>query len=318
MSLSLKIEKLAKSDSSCELIELVRSHLQAAESSALFWASSCNKPEILQDLVQAGCSLKKHGDRAYKGAILYGSIDTLKWLQGQNVAMGSKSISGLYQSVAFNGAQGIKELVNAGLDVNAENELGMTALKIAIKKEDFNAIRILIENGANWNNESNPTITSIILAKNKPESTVNLLGYACSKNRIDILEELAATNFPIRDYGDTLLSRAIWNSSMAALKWLLNYGIQMGERSVHVIYMKAVHQPLEELINLQDSGLDIEAKSVTGESAMDIAIKRQSHDALQKLKLCIQKKIFPLQIFGHKTQNCRKNVLKCNKRAFKF
>ena len=77
----------------------------------------------------------------------------------------------IHEAVFYEDKAKLMALIASGVNVNSENDAGLTPLHVAIKKRDLDLARVLIEAGADIDAQDNRGNTALILAVKKKIST---------------------------------------------------------------------------------------------------------------------------------------------------
>ncbi len=140
---------------------------------------------------------------------------------GANVnAKDNDGVTPLMRAAIENSSVVVKMLLNAGANVNAENKWGQTPLFLAAKKNSPEVLRTLLEAGANVDTKNNNGWTPLMTAAmfNSTEMVKMLLDAGASVNVKD-------------KWGQTPLMLAAWKNSPRTVNMLLNAGADVNAKS---------------------------------------------------------------------------------------
>lgn len=76
----------------------------------------------------------------------------------------------LHAAASLDDVEAIKQLVEQGANLEARGEYGMTPLHFAVLKDNRNAVKILVDLGANQNAENDDGVTPLSLDSKGKES----------------------------------------------------------------------------------------------------------------------------------------------------
>lgn len=207
----------------------------------------------------------------------------------------------------------IKYCVLAGPDINARNKDGDTALLIAAKMNNMNAGLFLLESGAdmfitNTKDESplklaflNPEIEKWILTKDRIEASDVMgnrpLHYAASWKMDDAVNKLVAKKVKVNAKnlsGETPLFSASRADSPSTIEILVKSGAavnsknpdsrdSIGNTPVHCAVLARTLNSIEKLSEL---GVDLNARNMTGKTALSLACQEQNAQVVSLLLKC--------------------------------
>ena len=165
-------------------------------------------------------------------------------------------------------AQQVADAIKAGANVNAKDDIGMSALMWAtVINKNPAVIKILLNAGVDVNTKSNGGTTALMAAKN-PEVIKTLLNAGADVN--------AKSNG-----GATALMMVVWeNKNPEAIKMLLNAGADVNDKNNYgrTALMEAVmaEQNAEVIKMLLNAGADVKARDKQGMTALDYVLSRNT------------------------------------------
>jgi ankyrin repeat protein len=240
--------------------------------------------------------------------------------RGAHVNIASKSGRTALMLAAFSPSSGdaVRLLLSKGADVNTEDRGGMTALMAAAGSNNFPAVRMLVEAGADVNHRGGfpqniQRITPLMVAAGTGNlSAVQLLlEKGARADAVSDRENLPRVkNGSVAAGGFTPLLRAATYGPPDLVKALLNAGADVNAadvRGMTPLMLAATTDRLNpEIIKvLLAHGADKARKSVTGETAMDWARRYGSSDALEALGLKAEEQerapVTPVAVFDVRT-----------------
>ena len=243
----------------------------------------CSK-EVLQAIVESGIDVNatnKNGTSALMIASRRGNIDAISVLL--HVGADRNSVDGNGDTLLHYAVDGecskevLQAIVESGIDVNATNKNGTTALMKASRRGNIDAISVLLRAGVD------PNIVD--------GNGNTLLHYAvdgeCSKEVLQAIVESGIDVNATNKNGTTALMMASGRGNIDAMSVLLHVGgdpnIVDGNGDTLLRY--AVHGPCskEVLQAIVESGIDVNATNKNGTSALMIASRRGNIDAISVL-----------------------------------
>ncbi|KAK4081122.1 uncharacterized protein Triagg1_2654 [Trichoderma aggressivum f. europaeum] len=185
----------------------------------------------------------------------------------------SKGWTALHNAAKSNATNAAAVLITRGADINAENEQGETALVIASRHASQETLDVLIAQGAR-HSECSVLSCAII---SRLWSTVELL----VEKGVTIDEDVAVC-------GGRMLHNVIEKDDMSLLDWLLQHNVDVNYYDV-----KAKRNPLHKAVEvgnlsivarlLDVDGIDAEAKSGEGLSALSMALRNRKKEIAKLL-----------------------------------
>ena len=241
----------------------------------------CNS-ETLQAIIDHGIDVNatnKDGETALMIACLKGNVDAINVLLNANANpkfADTKGNTCLHCAAgALCNSETLQAIIDHGIDVNATNKDGETALMIACLKENVDAINVLLNANANPNFADTKGNTCLHCAA----------GALCNSETLQaIIDHGADVNATNKD-GKTALLIACLEGNKYVIDILLNAGANprsadtTGYTCLH--YAVLVRQyvfPKETLKTFIDHGADVNAINKDGKTALLIAcMKRNEH-----------------------------------------
>ena len=220
---------------------------------------------------------------------------------GANVNAG-ENFTPLMNAIKCRNIRVIKTLIDAGVDVNAKDIIGCSALNMALQHDDIKIMNILIKAGADVNNKDKEGYTVLIRAVhyNNIDAVNVLLGAGADVNVKNNIGETAltsamqyGTNLQIirtllkagadvnvqNEYGKTALMKIISkidedDDHLDVIKTLIEAGadINVKDNNGMTALMSAVYEGKEEVVNfLLKAGANINIKDNCDRTALIIA-----------------------------------------------
>ena len=235
----------------------------SAGATALMWAASdVAKVRLLLDRGADAKAVSKFGRTPLALAALNdGSADVVRLLLAKGAD--PKAVDGLKSTVLHAAAGGndtetIRQIVDAGLEVNAANVPGFTPLMISASQNNLEAVRLLLAKGANVNAVTGDGSFQKVKAGSIALGNFTPLLFAAPIGSVELVKTLldAGANVNVTDVrGMTPLMLAVANDRQ-------NAGV---------------------IRSLIDRGSNVNAKSLAGETALDWARKNGSPVGLDLL-----------------------------------
>ena len=172
----------------------------------------------------------------------------------------------------------VRRLLNAGVDVNARDNHGWTALIAAASIDHLGLAEVLVEFGANLNAKDDRGETALFTAA----------GLYCDAAFVKLLVENGANVHAKKRNGRTALHMAAIMGEPAIAKLLLENGAAVNAKNSHGL--TALHEAvrggeLEMVKLLLGEGADVKVKANGGATALHCAVGRHHHLAIMKLLL---------------------------------
>ena len=125
--------------------------------------SFANDPESAKLLINAGANVNaKESSDGGTPLMHVKNPEVIKLLKEAGATINPNySLTALVDAINFGG---IKEMLDAGADINAKNANGHTALFWSVVRDDFSMVKFLIENGADVNIGDDKGYTPLMLA----------------------------------------------------------------------------------------------------------------------------------------------------------
>ena len=166
---------------------------------------------------------KNHGDTVLIVAISVNNIEAISLLLNAGVEVNAQDSNGwtALMTVAGGGnAEKVKLLLNAGAEVNAKSNNGATALMLAANTGNAEAVKLLLDAGSEVNAKENDGWTALMLAARKGNAEAVKL----------LLDAGAEVNAKKND-GSTASHFAADNENMFALSLLTNAGADVNAKN---------------------------------------------------------------------------------------
>ena len=244
----------------------------------LQYVKSLNMAKLL---VETGAKLNlrdNDGDNALDMAHLEGHPKVARYLEGKGLK--GKNLNDLLfrtiEDKREHSTNQIKNLIQAGADVNGKNKDGYSPLEFALYQERPDRARILIENGAKLTTAKQKELAGEVLLK------------AAKNNDIDVVRSLIAQGVDVNTkdkYGQTPLHHAVYHSAPneELIKLLIENKADVNAKdnddNTPLHYAKSV-TIAKLLIN---NGADINAKSKYGRNVLDKAESQGNSDMVKML-----------------------------------
>ena len=193
--------------------------------------------------------------------------------------------SELINAVAYQDLDKIKELVEAGVDVNFKDEnYGSTALILSCQYNFVSIARYLIEAGADVSVKSKSGHTALIAAAVVSEELVNLLVSKGADISVKLEDGTSAFTFSIIG----VLSE---NIGFENAKTLLEKGADVdekqlsGEAAGYTCLMMAARNQRPDIVNfLVENGADVNTKAENGNTPLSVAEEENDQEMVALLK----------------------------------
>ena len=106
----------------------------------------------------------------------------------------------LILAAVYGNTREVRELIEAGADINIRNKYGMSALMYASERNNADVVRILLRNGANINARNHEGSTSLIIAAiHGCEESANILMDAGANVRVRNNDGMRALDYARRN-----------------------------------------------------------------------------------------------------------------------
>jgi ankyrin repeat protein len=258
-------------------------------STALSWAAAWGNMDTLRVLLDNGANAEAI-NAAFVDAAEDGQTDILRVLRDRNAdvhKVGSEALgraagsrSGRVTDEQLNDT--VKFLLDLGVDVNASDKEGWTALLLAAEKGHPSVVRVLLDRGANINAKCvcpdwlDGGWTALMIAtKLGHDEIVQLL--------LDKGAEVNGKNFS----GETALMAAAGRGASTTVTALLEKGAEVNAKTVkgETALMRAAdnHYASATVTALLEKGAEVNAKTVKGETALMAAARYAPPDVVREL-----------------------------------
>lgn len=193
--------------------------------------------------------------------------------------------SELINSVIYQDLDKVKELVEAGVDVNFQEEnYGSTALILACQYNFADIAKYLIEAGADLSKQAKAGHTALIAAAGASEELVNLLISKGADISVKLEDGTSAFTFSIIG----VLSERI---GFENAKTLLEKGADVdetqvsGEAAGYTCLMMAARNQRPDIVNfLVENGANVNAKAENGNTPLSLAEEENDQEMVALLK----------------------------------
>jgi ankyrin repeat protein len=127
----------------------------------------------------------------------------------------------------------VKFLLDRGVDSNATNAFGATALMAAAAADDIDSVRLLLDRGADVNSRPNPGSTDFFWGGWRTP-----LMWAAFQGDETLLKLLLERGAKVNDLVETggALGQAAWGGNAGAARLLLDAGAQVDQRNLIANY----------------------------------------------------------------------------------
>ena len=211
---------------------------QADGTTALDWASRWNDVETADLLIEAGANVRarnRFGATPLSLACTNGSAvmiaKLLKAGEDPNAVVSDAGDTALMLAARTGKPDALKVLLDSGADVNKVNSEGQTALMWAVAEKNAAAAKVLIDRGADVNAQTHklppPTMFQTIFSAPFPVGGMTALLYAARQNDLESARILVAAGANVKESaadGSSPLLVAIINEHYALAKYLLEQG----------------------------------------------------------------------------------------------
>ena len=259
-----------------EIVKLLIEKGAVGNWSPLNWAIVDNDWELVRKLIREGADFSVgHYQNALDVAVMMQSetnlIEVIATERSADAVFGTDEDMEtlLTWAVKTGGIEAVRFLIEQGADLNIQNALGYTALIVAAEKGHTDIVKLLIENGADLDMQ-NITFGHTALT------------VAAEEGHIEIVKLLIDNyyNINIKNYdNDTALLLALHENNMEIVKYLLEKGADpnIQNRFRITALMEAVNRENIELVKLLiEKGADLNKtdtnKTDTGYTALTWAV----------------------------------------------
>lgn len=202
-------------------------------------------------------------------AVLFSSL--LLGLMGASLAA---PIDDLVLAAELDDGRAVSQMVAAGIDPNALDSRGRSALAIAIKEDSDKAVKSLL---------AAPNL--VLNARSKNGETPLML--AAIKGRLDWVQAMVKRGAPINQEGWTPLHYACSGPDNGVAAWLISQGAEINARSPNgstPLMLAAGYGALDLTPVLLKAGADVSLRNQQGMNAADFARKADRDRVLKQLE----------------------------------
>jgi len=209
------------------------------------------------------------------GKSLYSFVDYL----AQEVSKGGRHTPLHIAAFRDDTFEAIRILVDNGADINSKDHSGETPLHIMAKKLDPNMIELLLEKGASINAKTKDKETPLLIAAQKNTNPAV----------IQLLIDRGAYIYAKDSSGANLLHYAALNENPEIFTMVLNMGFDINSTDYDgqtMLHHAVMNQNPAVLVMLLDMGMNIEAKNKLGLNILDWAVRvNRENPAVTKILL---------------------------------
>ncbi len=205
---------------------------------ALHWAARWDDVAMAEELIRAGANVKtanRFGATPLSLASTNGSAavitELLKAGENPNAVVSDMGDTALMLAARTGKPDALKVLLDHGADSNKTNAEGQTALMWAVAEKNAAAAKVLIEHGANVNAQTHklppPSMFQTIFSAPFPAGGMTALLYAARQNDIESAGILIAAGADVKESAadaSSPLLVATFNEHYALAKFLLEHG----------------------------------------------------------------------------------------------
>lgn len=207
----------------------------------------------------------------------------LEKINNKNLKM--SNVSYLMIACENNNKEIIELLIKKGANINDVDHNNRTALHEACKKGNLEVVKILIENGANIHIEEESGKTAVTFATEivQPES-LEIIKYLKDKGANLLVKDKNNNNLLHKVIGG--VQKDI-KETIKIIKYLISEKIELNEQNTigntPLINAILLTKNIEIVKILIENGADINIENGTNKNAIDLTIKRKSHEILDVL-----------------------------------
>ncbi|WP_164967702.1 ankyrin repeat domain-containing protein [Arcobacter sp. CECT 8985] len=239
--------------------------------------------------------LDNHSQNALLIAVKKNNFKIIKLLIEKGINLNYQDKNGKNALMYSNSLKISKYLIENKINIDAKDNSGLTALGLAIKKNNFKMIELLIKNGANLNTldknknsllQKTLKYTNVKMIKylekftinleNKNNLQENLLMNAVEENDLNIVKYLISKKLDkntINIYNENLLMKALDKNHFQLLKYLVEHlqlNINHRDKKGNTSLIKATKSltQVDIISYLVNNGADINAQNDIGNSAL--------------------------------------------------
>jgi ankyrin repeat protein len=245
-------------------------------------------PALIAALIHAGADATardRQGRDALTMAVDRDDVDAIAALLKSSPSLAGHAGDALRFAAAENHLESLKTLVDNGVDVNAADSKGRTALAAAIEKGEPDTIQFLIDHNADPNLKNPEGLTALMLA--------------ARRGQVDLVKALAEKSSNVNErggQGETALLVAVRAHNAEAAKTLLEAGadVNLDDADHATPLMAAASSGDTDLVRLLlDKGADAAAHNADGETALSLARKNDHGDTADVLAAVDTERIEP-------------------------
>ena len=212
---------------------------------------------------------------------ILGSQSSFEWLKSEKPHCPTL----LHYAAKKNYLEVIKHLIESGIDIDSENNLGSTPLHLAIENQHFDVVKCLIDNGANVDIRDKEDFTPLIKTC-KVEADNEDLKLEIVKYLIDNGAQIDANT-----EGEQAIHKAAACKNLKIVKYLIEKGAQIDaknkdEKTALIIALE--HFCTTEIVKfLLRHGAQVNVKDKNGKTPLIIAVSAGFHISLETVKILV-------------------------------
>jgi len=223
-------------------------------------------PELIQKLLKAGADATlrdAQGRDALSLAVERDDVNSIVALLTASSKLAGKAAGALIAAAGHNHVEAMKAMIDNGVDVNAADKHGRTALASAVQEADPETVQFLLEHSADPNH--------------KNADGMNALMLAAARGKRDIVQAVIEKIGNINDRnagGETALMQAARASNAEVVKTLVDAGSDVNavDFDMATPLMAAASAGQNETVQLLlEKGADVHAKDSHGHTAYMLA-----------------------------------------------